>query len=39
MKELDVWVEVTTRIIPGLNDEARELRDIAHFVKSVGEDI
>lgn len=39
MKELGVWVEVTTLIIPGLNDEEQELRDIAHFVKSVGVEV
>jgi pyruvate formate lyase activating enzyme len=39
MKELDVWVEVTTLIIPGLNDGEQELRDIACFVKSVGPEI
>jgi pyruvate formate lyase activating enzyme len=39
MKELDVWVEVTTLIIPGLNDGEQELRDIARFVKSVGAEI
>ena len=36
MKELGVWVEVTTLIIPGLNDGEQELRDIVSFVKSVG---
>ncbi len=39
MKALDVWVEVTTLIIPGLNDGEQELRDIARFVKSVGPEI
>ncbi|MBW2247666.1 MAG: AmmeMemoRadiSam system radical SAM enzyme [Deltaproteobacteria bacterium] len=39
MKELDVWVEVTTLIIPGLNDGERELRNIARFVKNVGRGI
>jgi pyruvate formate lyase activating enzyme len=39
MKALDVWVEVTTLIIPGLNDGEQELRDIARFVKSVGQEI
>ncbi|MCK4487924.1 MAG: AmmeMemoRadiSam system radical SAM enzyme [Desulfobacterales bacterium] len=39
MKELDVWVEVTTLIIPGLNDGEQELRDIARFVKSVGPEV
>lgn len=35
MYELGVWVEVTTLIIPGLNDSADELRDIAKFIHSV----
>ena len=39
MKKLGVWVEVTTLIIPGLNDGEQELRDIAGFIKSVGPDI
>jgi len=39
MKELDVWVEVTTLIIPGLNDGEQELRDIARYVKSIGPNI
>ena len=32
MKMLGVWVEVTTLVIPGLNDEEDELRDAARFV-------
>jgi pyruvate formate lyase activating enzyme len=39
MKALHVWVEVTTLIIPGLNDGEQKLRDIACFVKSVGPEI
>lgn len=39
MKALGVWVEVTTLIIPGLNDRDEELRDIARFVKGVGPEI
>ena len=39
MKELDVWLEVTTLIIPGLNDGEQELRDIARYVKSIGPNI
>lgn len=35
MKELRVWVEVTTLIIPGHNDSEGDLRDIACFIKSV----
>ena len=30
--ELGVWVEITTLIIPGLNDSEEELREIAEFI-------
>lgn len=39
MKELGVWVEVTTLLIPGWNDSDQELRDIAAFIKSVDPEI
>ena len=39
MKTLGVWVEVTTLIIPGINDKEEELRDIAHFLKKIGGDV
>jgi len=32
MKELGVWLEVTTLIVPGINDDEEELRDAARFV-------
>jgi len=32
MKELGVWVEVTTLVVPGMNDSEAELADIAQFV-------
>ncbi len=35
MHELGVWVEITTLVIPGLNDSPAELRDIARFIKGV----
>ena len=35
MHELGVWVEVTTLLIPGLNDTAEEMRAIARFIKEV----
>jgi pyruvate formate lyase activating enzyme len=35
MKELGVWVEVTTLVIPGLNDSEDELRRIATFIANV----
>lgn len=36
MKGLGVWVEVTTLLIPGLNDGDEELRDLAGFIFSLG---
>jgi pyruvate formate lyase activating enzyme len=38
-KQLGMWLEVTTLVIPGLNDSKEELTDIAQFIKSVGPDI
>lgn len=38
-KELGVWVEITTLIIPTLNDSEGELRNVARFIKTVGEEI
>lgn len=32
MKRLGVWVEVTTLVVPGINDDPEELRDAAQFV-------
>ena len=37
--ELGVWLEVTTLVIPGVNDSDKELQDIASFVHSVGEEV
>ena len=39
MKDLGIWVEVTTLIIPGLNDDEQELREIGRFVKGIGPEI
>jgi pyruvate formate lyase activating enzyme len=39
MKALGIWVEVTTLVIPGLNDDEGELRDIARFIHGLGEDV
>lgn len=36
MKDLGIWVEVTTLLIPGLNDGEAELQDIASFIFSLG---
>jgi pyruvate formate lyase activating enzyme len=39
MKKKGIWVEVTTLIIPTLNDDDGELKDIAAFIRSLGEDV
>lgn len=39
MVGMDVWVEVTTLLIPGLNDGDHELRALAAFLVSVDPDI
>ena len=33
-KKLDIWIELTTLIIPGHNDSESELRGIAQFIKN-----
>lgn len=39
MKEIGIWVEVTTLLIPTLNDSEEEIREIARFIKNeLGED-
>ncbi|KAB2835760.1 MAG: AmmeMemoRadiSam system radical SAM enzyme [Candidatus Brocadia sp.] len=38
-KEMGIWIEITTLIIPEINDSASELRQIAEFIKSVGPEI
>jgi pyruvate formate lyase activating enzyme len=38
-RELGVWVEVTTLIIPGVNDFDDELRKIAEFIRRVGPEV
>jgi pyruvate formate lyase activating enzyme len=35
LKQLGVWVEVTTLVIPGHNDSEAELTEIANFIKGV----
>jgi pyruvate formate lyase activating enzyme len=34
MKRLGIWLEVTTLVIPGINDDLAELKDAAKFVAS-----
>jgi pyruvate formate lyase activating enzyme len=36
MKDIGIWVEATTLLIPGLNDTEGELRDLAGFIFSLG---
>lgn len=36
MKELGIWVEITTLIIPTLNDSDEILKGIANFIMSIG---
>jgi pyruvate formate lyase activating enzyme len=38
-KELGIWLEVTTLVVPGHNDSDEELRRIALFLKSVDPEI
>ena len=38
-RELGIWVEITTLIIPGHSDDEEQLRGIAEFIKGIGEDI
>ena len=39
MHEAGIWIEVTTLVVPGQNDSAGELRDIARFIASVSRDM
>ncbi|MBM4054444.1 MAG: AmmeMemoRadiSam system radical SAM enzyme [Planctomycetes bacterium] len=38
-KKLGIWIEITTLIIPGINDSESELKQIAGFIKNVGPEI
>jgi pyruvate formate lyase activating enzyme len=39
MKEAGIWVEVTTLVVPKMNDDPAELRDIENFLVEIGRDI
>jgi pyruvate formate lyase activating enzyme len=39
MKKLGIWIEVTTLVIPTINDSDEELSNIACFIAGVGVDI
>ncbi len=36
MKELGIWVEITTLVIPTVNDSEKDLRGIAEFILGLG---
>lgn len=36
MKEMGIWVEITTLLVPTLNDSKAELSDIAQFIAGLG---
>lgn len=39
MRKLNIWVEVTTLVVPGENDSAEELKGIASFLAATGKEI
>ncbi len=39
MRELGIWVEITTLVVPGMNDTPAELGEIAGFIAGVSVDI
>lgn len=39
MKRQNVWIEITTLLIPGVNDSDEELKDISGFISSVDKNI
>lgn len=39
MKEMGVWVEITTLVIPGENDSEEELKGIARFIAGIDKDM
>jgi pyruvate formate lyase activating enzyme len=38
MKKMGIWVEITTLLIPSLNDSDEELKDIAQFIAGLGKE-
>ena len=39
LKERGFWVEIVTLVVPGFNDDPKELREIARFICSVSPDV
>jgi len=39
MRQMGIWVEITTLVIPTLNDSDKEFREIAQFILSLGPEV
>jgi pyruvate formate lyase activating enzyme len=39
MKKMGIWVEITTLLIPGLNDSPEELKDLSQFISGLDPNI
>jgi pyruvate formate lyase activating enzyme len=39
MKKLGIWVEITTLVVPTLNDSDEEFKEIAQFILSLGPEV
>jgi len=39
MRKFGIWVEVTTLVVPGMNDSENELKEIARFIAGVDKNI
>jgi pyruvate formate lyase activating enzyme len=39
MREMGIWVEITTLVIPTLNDSDKEFEEIAQFIVSLGPEV
>jgi len=39
MREMGIWVEITTLVIPTLNDSGQEFEEIAQFILSLGPEV
>jgi len=39
MRQMGIWVEITTLVIPTLNDSNQEFEEIARFILSLGQEV
>jgi pyruvate formate lyase activating enzyme len=39
IKKLGIWMEITTLVVPQMNDDKKELEDMADFIAGAGKDI